>query len=197
MKLSNIIKSIKHELKIYINYIIQNYPDSAVGNRLRAKFYRKLLRTPDSPFVLSNVTIDHGYLMTVGEKLTIGKSVTIDAGNSDGIYIGDLVSIAHATYIRSGNHNIDDIQTPIKNQGHNCSHIKYNGTNYSIVIEDDVWIGASCLVLSGAHIGKGSVLSAGAVVSGYIPPYSIVVGNPGRVVLNRKSRANKGRHLKE
>ena len=46
-----------------------------------------------------------------------------------------------------------------------------------IVIEDDVWIGYDCIVLPGAHTGKGSVIGARSVVTGNIPPYSIYVGN--------------------
>jgi acetyltransferase-like isoleucine patch superfamily enzyme len=56
------------------------------------------------------------------------------------------------------------------------------------VINDDVWIGASAIILSGAQIGKGSIIAAGAVVSSIIPPFSIVVGNPGRVIANREKK---------
>ncbi|MGC2297385.1 MAG: CatB-related O-acetyltransferase [Acidobacteriaceae bacterium] len=54
-----------------------------------------------------------------------------------------------------------------------------------IVIEDDVWIGFGVIVLSGVTIGRGSVIAAGAVVSQDVPPYSIVAGNPARVVKER------------
>ena len=67
-------------------------------------------------------------------------------------------------------------------------NLEYNGKEYSIVIEDDVWIGAKVIVVSGTKIGRGSVVAAGSVVSGEIPPYSIVVGNPGRVMFNRQKR---------
>ena len=46
------------------------------------------------------------------------------------------------------------------------------------------------ILLSGSHIGEGSVISAGSVVSSIVPPYSIVVGNPGRIVGNRKAKTN-------
>jgi chloramphenicol O-acetyltransferase type B len=54
-----------------------------------------------------------------------------------------------------------------------------------IVIEDDVWIGFGVIVLSGVTIGRGSVVAAGAVVIQNVPPYSIVAGNPARVVRER------------
>jgi len=56
-----------------------------------------------------------------------------------------------------------------------------------IVVEDDVWIGTDALILSGTHIGKGAVIGARAVISGKIPAYTIVVGNPCKVVKYRFS----------
>jgi acetyltransferase-like isoleucine patch superfamily enzyme len=51
-----------------------------------------------------------------------------------------------------------------------------------VVIEEGVWIGAHAIILKGARIGKGSIIGAGAVVSGEIPPMSIAAGNPAKVV---------------
>ena len=60
-----------------------------------------------------------------------------------------------------------------------------------IIIENDVWIGDNAIILSGAHIGEGSVIGAGSLISRNIPSYSIVVGNPGRVIGNRKQHLEK------
>ena len=54
-----------------------------------------------------------------------------------------------------------------------------------IVIEDDVWLGMGAKVMDGVCIGRGSVIGAGAVVTGDIPPYSIALGVPARVVRKR------------
>lgn len=51
-----------------------------------------------------------------------------------------------------------------------------------IVVGEDVWIGINVTLLNGAHIGRGSIIGAGCIVSGDIPPYAVVVGNPCRVV---------------
>lgn len=50
------------------------------------------------------------------------------------------------------------------------------------VVEEECWIGQNCTILAGCHIGKRSILGAGSVVKGTIPPYSMVAGVPGRVV---------------
>lgn len=52
-----------------------------------------------------------------------------------------------------------------------------------IIVEEDVWIAANVTLLAGAHIGRGSIVGAGSVVrTCKIPPYSIVMGNPAKVV---------------
>ena len=48
-----------------------------------------------------------------------------------------------------------------------------------------MWIGTNVVIIGKAKIGKGSVISAGSVISGNIQAYSVVVGNPGRVVKRR------------
>lgn len=55
----------------------------------------------------------------------------------------------------------------------------------NIIIGNDVWIGRNVLILPGCNIGNGAVIGAGAVVAGNIPPYSIAVDNPCRVVRSR------------
>jgi len=50
------------------------------------------------------------------------------------------------------------------------------------VIEDEVWIGPHATIVGGIRIGRGSRIGAGALVTEDIPPYSVVVGNPGRIV---------------
>ncbi|WP_300033788.1 CatB-related O-acetyltransferase [uncultured Roseobacter sp.] len=50
------------------------------------------------------------------------------------------------------------------------------------VVGHDVWIGRDACVLAGAQIGRGAIIGAGSVVAGDIPDYSVVVGNPGRII---------------
>lgn len=51
-----------------------------------------------------------------------------------------------------------------------------------IIIEDETWIGACCIITKGVTIGKGSIIGAGSVVTKNIPPYSLAAGNPARVI---------------
>lgn len=91
---------------------------------------------------------------------------------------------ARDVFIRGENHDYSFSELPFQKRGHCAKKINYNGRIYSIVIEDNVWLGRGATILSGAHIGKGSVIGAGAVVKKYIPKYSIVIGNPAKIVSN-------------
>ena len=71
------------------------------------------------------------------------------------------------------NHNYQDKSKLIRNQG---SDIK------PVIIEDNVWIAARSIILPGVEIGKGSVIGAGSVVTRSIPPFSVVVGNPAKLI---------------
>lgn len=61
------------------------------------------------------------------------------------------------------------------------------------VIGNDVWLGTGALVLPGARIGDGVIVGAGAVVGGTVPPYTIVAGNPARILRDRLSRDDAAR----
>ena len=54
-----------------------------------------------------------------------------------------------------------------------------------VIVEDDVWIGAAAVILSGVRIGKGSIIAAGSVVTKDIPPYEIWGGNPAVKIRGR------------
>ncbi len=51
-----------------------------------------------------------------------------------------------------------------------------------VVVDEDVWIGARVTLLAGTHVGRGSEIGSNAVIRGNIPPYSIIVGNPAKLV---------------
>lgn len=78
--------------------------------------------------------------------------------------------------IIGANHRFSDVTKLIKEQG-----VETKG----IIIESDVWIGANCCVLDGVTIGRGSVIGAGSIVTKSIPPMSVAVGNPCRVIKQR------------
>ncbi len=55
----------------------------------------------------------------------------------------------------------------------------------TLVIGNDVWIGARVIIMPGVHVGRGAILGAGAVVTKDVPKYTIVAGNPAQIVKKR------------
>lgn len=117
--------------------------------------------------------------IVLGRRCGIGSFVYIGTGRAT-ITIGDYVRIGAHSYIGAGNREFDDPSKLI---------MEHKKVEKGIVVEDDVWIGANCVILDGVHIGRGSVIGAGAVVTRDIPPLSIAVGNPARVIRKRGEKA--------
>ncbi|MEM9927101.1 MAG: DapH/DapD/GlmU-related protein [Cyanobacteria bacterium P01_D01_bin.50] len=113
----------------------------------------------------------------IDENAYIGPYVII-TGTGD-IKIGKNCLIAPRCGIFANNHIFDDPTLPIEQQG---------VTGKGIVIEDDCWLGHNVTVLDGVIIGKGSIIGAGSVVNKNIPPFSIAVGTPAKIIKNRLSR---------
>ena len=80
--------------------------------------------------------------------------------------------------IYTQNHKMDDLTRPMQQSGF--------GAVLPVTIGNDVWIGSRVTILPGVTIGDGCVIGAGAVVAKDIPPYSVAVGNPARVVKDRR-----------
>lgn len=102
----------------------------------------------------------------------IGPGVEIY--NKARVYIGDAVTISQGAYICTASH---DVRSP-----------RMALVTKPIVINSQAWIAARAIVLPGVTIGEGAVVGAGAVVSRDVPPWSIAVGNPARVVSKREIR---------
>jgi len=122
-----------------------------------------------------NVRIKHPENLVIGDGVCINDDVWINAVG--GVTIGNNVLIGPKVVIHSANHKFSNPEIPITEQGH---------TLKPVVIKDDVWIGASTVILAGVTIGEGAVVGAGSLVNKDVEPYTVVAGNPARVIGERK-----------
>jgi acetyltransferase-like isoleucine patch superfamily enzyme len=115
-------------------------------------------------------TINNG----VGDVI-IGNETRIGMGNVviGPVTIGNFVILAQNIVMSGLNHSYEDVNLPIDKQ---------KVTTSPITVEDECWIGANAVLTAGVTVGKHSVIAAGAVVTKNIPPYSVAVGNPARVI---------------
>ncbi len=118
---------------------------------------------------------DYAVFKLWGGNIELGDNVYINSftvlNGHGGLKIGNNVLIAMHVSIVPSNHNFDNKDIPINQQGN---------TNKGIVIEDNVWIGAGARILDGLTIGRGAVIAAGAVVTKNIAAGAIVKGIPAK-----------------
>jgi maltose O-acetyltransferase len=132
-----------------------------------------------------NVNIERGAsfghrTVLIGDNSGIGIRARVEGGTR----IGSNVMMGPEVLIYTRNHRTSRVDIPMIQQG-----LKPLAP---VTICDDVWIGSRVILLPGVTVGAGSVLGAGTVVAKDIPPGSVVVGNPGRVIRNRYATAPSG-----
>ena len=132
------------------------------GVRLQERVYLDTERTND------------GYI-TIGKGVYIGTGTTL-FGHM-GLEIGDDCLLAQNITLTPYSHIFDDPNSIIYSQGGHCK---------KVTIGRDVYIGMRATVMYSGDIGEGSVIGAGSVVVKPIPPYSIAVGCPAKVIKERK-----------
>ncbi|MDN5554335.1 acyltransferase [Prevotella sp.] len=117
----------------------------------------------------------------IGNGTYIGRQNYLAAINK--IFVGENVLFAANVYVTDHDHGYKDVMTTIASQPL-CS-------KGPVIIEDECWLGYGCVILSGVHIGKHSVVAAKAVVTKDVPPYSIVAGNPAKVLKRYNVKNNR------
>jgi acetyltransferase-like isoleucine patch superfamily enzyme len=187
--MSRVIRILLAESRAFVQWIVMHLPSAYFGTFIRRKYWGMKLRNGTVSHIGYGARIHDCRLLSLGERFVLGDHAALEVADSDPVYIGDDVAVANGVYLRSANHRFDDLSIPIQHQGHSSKRIDYKGKHYSIVIEDNVWLAAKSIILTGAFIGEGSVVAAGSVVSSAVPPFSIVAGNPARVIANRKKLA--------
>ncbi|UKZ46379.1 hypothetical protein TrVGV298_000580 [Trichoderma virens] len=166
-------------------------PTNGVSPEERARLFLEILQPRDpvrvSPTEASPVTnvgrvgrhvavetpfvCDYGYNVSIGNDVVIGRNCIIN--DVCEVKIGDNCVLGPNVSIFTASLPID----PKKRQGG-------QGPQYGrpIVIEQDCWIGGGAIILPGRTIGKGSTVGAGSIVTKDVPPFTIVAGNPARVL---------------
>ena len=105
----------------------------------------------------------------IGNHTRIGLHNTIIGP----VIIGSHVNLAQGITITALNHNFNDSEKRIDQQGISTKEV---------VLEDDIWVGANAVILPGVTIGKHAVVAAGAIVTKDVPPHSLVAGVPAKVI---------------
>lgn len=129
-----------------------------------------------------------------GYKASLG--IPADLKNPKNIYLYDFARIGRRSTImtmgeskfimKRGGLTSEGLVVVTSNHHQKIGHFLSGGNEDNcyrdIIVEEDVWIGINVTLLAGAHIGRGAIIGAGAVVRGEVPPYAVVIGNPARII---------------
>lgn len=125
-----------------------------------------------------NVNIEKGARFDARTSLGNNSGIGVNAFLSPCVTIGNDVMMGPDCVILTSNHGFENLNVPMWKQPFTATR--------PVVIEDDVWIGTRVIILPGVHVGTGSVIGAGSVVTHDVEPYSIVGGNPAKLIRYRK-----------
>lgn len=134
-----------------------------------------------------HIIAECGKIRTINRKVVFHKGRYMKMGDESGIgahcsmpedvIIGNNVMISRDVFILNRNHKYDRTDVPINDQGYYDSK--------QTIIEDDVWIGLRSVLTPGRHISKGTIVAMGSVLTKDFPEYSIVGGNPAKLIKSR------------
>ena len=156
-------------------YLPASYEWGGVGKRLRYFACKRIFKKCGK-----NVNIERmanfgsGLDIEIGDNSGLGKYCNVPSNT----IIGDDVMMGPNCFILAHNHRFDRTDIPMCKQG-------FSGKK-QVRIGNDVWIGRDVLIMPGRKIADGSIIAGGCVLTKDFPEYSIVGGNPSRLIKNRK-----------
>jgi acetyltransferase-like isoleucine patch superfamily enzyme len=149
--------------------LLHYYNYSHVSQRRLATIGRDVRMAP-------NVSMVNGDRIQIGDRAQIGARCHLWAGNTSGrVVIGADALFGPEVFLTASNYRFDR-PGPVHDQP---------TKEGDVIIGRDVWLGARVMVTAGVTIGEGAIVGAGAIVTRDLPPYSIAVGAPARVVGQR------------
>lgn len=157
------------------------YPSSRISNNQNREC---IIVGAHSRILAILETLGHGGRIEIGSHCFLGENTRVWSAAS--VKIGDRVLISHSVNIHDSNsHSISAASRArhfeqIFSAGH--PKILTDVPTKPIVIENDAWIGFGASVLKGVTIGEGAIVGAYSMVTKDVAPYTIVVGNPARII---------------
>ncbi|WDF53674.1 acyltransferase [Mucilaginibacter sp. KACC 22063] len=147
------------------------------GKGSKVRYRSRMDVLPFNRFELGNQSVIESFCtinngvgdVIIGDGSLIGMSNVIIGP----VTVGNNVIFAQNIVASALNHGYQDVTVPISKQ---------KVVTSQIIIEDDCWIAANSVITAGVTVGKHSVVGGGSVVTKDVPPYSVVAGNPARVI---------------
>ncbi len=158
---------------LYAQHLPRSYSSVKLGQVWLRRFCGKMMLE----YCGDNVNIEKGALFS--NKVSLGdySGIGVNAKIYGRCYIGSHVMMGEDCTIITRNHRFERTDITMMNQGFEEEKPVYIG--------NDVWIGDHVIILPGVQIADGCIIGAGSVVTHSVPEYSIVAGNPAKVIRSR------------
>ena len=149
-------------------------PFSGISGRIRSWLAKRIFKSCGQ-----RVLVSSGVVFGTGQAIEIGDDTGLnrDCWIANDTIIGDDVMMGPRVTILSGSHEFSDTTRPMREQGATPRR--------PVRIGNDVWIGTQSIILPGVTIGDHSIIGAGSVVTKDVEPWTIVGGNPARMIRRR------------
>ncbi|MCX2449872.1 acyltransferase [Pedobacter sp. PLR] len=176
LALKLMIPANEHRPRLWVSWLVNPFvhkkgKGSIIRSRTRMDVFPYNRFTMGVKSVIEDfATINNG----VGDVI-IGNQTIVGIGNViiGPVTIGNEVMLAQNIVISALNHGYEDVEISPRRQKESCKQI---------TIEDDVWVGSNSVITAGVTLGKHCIIGAGSIVTKDVPPFSVAVGNPAKVI---------------
>lgn len=176
LALKLMIPSNEHRPRLWVRWFVNPF----IHKRGKSSVIRSRTRMDVFPYNqfslgIKSVIEDFATINNGVGAVIIGDQTIIGLGNTiiGPVTIGNEVMLAQNIVVSALNHGYEDPNISPRRQKETCK---------PILISDDVWIGANSVITAGVTLGKHCIIGAGSVVTKDVPPFSVAVGNPARVI---------------
>lgn len=181
MRISGVSFSVTQLVSLGVYYLCAQYLPASYsrfsGKKIRYFLCKRIFKSCGR-----NVNIERKAHFGSGRNVEIGDNsgLGINCNVPSNIKIGNNVMMGPNCFVIKYNHAFNRTDIPMNEQGFQTSE------NVQTIIGDDVWIGMNVLMTPGRHIKTGSIIGAGCLLCKDFPEYSIIGGNPSKLIRYRK-----------
>ncbi len=166
----------------YVYALVGDLPGHLGIAARRRLMSRRFGRCGRGLLILTGAHFRNPHKIECGDEVLIGSNVVIQAGG--GLTLADHVMLGPGVHIWTQNHKFDDLETPVAYQGYEYAPVS---------LGQDCWVGTNAIIMPGVTLPRGCVVAAGAVVGvKQYKEFSIIMGNPARVIGFRGARKSEG-----